>query len=350
MATEEQPSSAGRHRPGLRRLSADQIGKAINETEKQVNSIMLAFIGAAAFCVLSLLTPDSALLGGSDKVNVPLAGPVSFVGFIIIGPAVLIVLRIYLEIYIEHGKRLARVARLVAAKRDPTLLSSQNTFLRIAFGLVLSLLLPLTLFMFAWKAAVFPAWGAGLFCVAAAVIAGHAMLARHRVYFWRSRVLLSVCVAILAAGAIGLGPRRPFNLFRANLSGQWLVGDDLSDANLHVANLSHADLSRADMGGAVLVDANLSGADMNGAILVGANLIGANLIGANLSGADLIAVDLTGADLTGANLDGANLRYARNLTQSQLDQALCGKEAQLPPGLTVKPCPEPAAVPPTARP
>ena len=76
---------------------------------------MLAFVGAAAFCVLSLLTPDSALLGGSDKVNVPLAGPVSFVGFIIIGPAVLVVLRVYLEIYIEHGKRLARVARLVPA-------------------------------------------------------------------------------------------------------------------------------------------------------------------------------------------------------------------------------------------
>jgi hypothetical protein len=208
------PYTHWRHRQGLRRLSADQIGKAINETDKQVNSIMLAFIGAAAFCVLSLLTPDSALLGGSDKVNVPLAGPVSFVGFIIIGPAVLVVLRVYLEIYIEHGKRLARVARLVPAKRDPTLLSSQNAFLRFAFALVLSLLLPLTLLMFAWKAAVFPVWGAGLLCVAAAVIAGHAMLPLHRVSWW-SRMLLSASVAILAGGAmLGFGlPRRSFDLF-----------------------------------------------------------------------------------------------------------------------------------------
>jgi hypothetical protein len=126
MATAEQPWIAGRHRQGLRRLSPDQIGKAINETEKQVNSIMLAFIGAAAFCVLSLLTPDSALLGGSDKVNVPLAGPVSFVGFIIIGPAVLIVLRIYLQIYIEHGKRLTRVARLVPATHETSALPSED--------------------------------------------------------------------------------------------------------------------------------------------------------------------------------------------------------------------------------
>jgi hypothetical protein len=39
MAAAEQPSSAGRHSPGLRTLSPDQIGKAINETEKQANSI-----------------------------------------------------------------------------------------------------------------------------------------------------------------------------------------------------------------------------------------------------------------------------------------------------------------------
>jgi hypothetical protein len=77
-----------RSRRGLSRLSPEAIGKAINETDKQVNGIMLAFVGAAAFCVLSLLTPDSALLGSSEKLNVPLAGPVSFVGFIIIGPTV----------------------------------------------------------------------------------------------------------------------------------------------------------------------------------------------------------------------------------------------------------------------
>jgi hypothetical protein len=39
-----------RSRRGLSRLSPEAIGKAINETDKQVNGIMLAFIGATAFC------------------------------------------------------------------------------------------------------------------------------------------------------------------------------------------------------------------------------------------------------------------------------------------------------------
>jgi hypothetical protein len=248
------------------------------------------------------------------------------------------VLRVYLQIYIEHGKRLARVARFVPANRDPTLLSSQNTFLRIAFALVLSLLLPLTLSLFAWKAGVFPIWGSGLLCVAAAVIAGHVMLRFHGVS-WRTKVLLSVGVAllavtILAGGAeLGLGPpRRSFDLFRANLSGQWLVFDDLSGANLGDAKLSGATLAYAILDGANLIGADLSGANLSQASLSGADLGAANLTNANLSWADLRDAHLNQANLSGANLSGPYLG------QKELDQA-CGTEVKLPPGLTVKPCP-----------
>jgi hypothetical protein len=222
---------------------------------------------------------------------------------------------------LSTAKRLARVARLVTAKRDPILLSSQNAFLRIAFALVLSLLLPLTLLMFAWKAAVFPVLGAGLFCVAAAVIASHTMLALRR-FSWRARGLLSVSVAILAGGAmLGLGlPRRSFDLFHANLSGQWLPGDDLRGAYLTFADLSHADLSTANLSGADLSYTNLSGADLSYT-----NLRDANFRRANLSG-----VDLRAANLSGAKFDG----------QRQLDEA-CGPPAILPEGLTLKkPCPD----------
>jgi uncharacterized protein YjbI with pentapeptide repeats len=74
----------GRKRKGLRKLSADLISKAIDETNAQVTRIGLTLLGAAAFCVLSLFTPDVALLGliapvgGSEKINVPLTGPVGF--------------------------------------------------------------------------------------------------------------------------------------------------------------------------------------------------------------------------------------------------------------------------------
>ena len=64
--------STGRKRQGLRKLSPDLISKAIDETSAQVTRIGLTFLGTTAFCLLSLLSPDSALLGGSEKINVPL--------------------------------------------------------------------------------------------------------------------------------------------------------------------------------------------------------------------------------------------------------------------------------------
>jgi hypothetical protein len=72
--------------------------------------------------------------------------------------------------------------------------------------------------------------------------------------------------------------------------------------------------------------------------LSGAFLSGANLRGANLIGANLFLADLRGAFLRGANLIGAHLTGAKNLTQTQLDQA-CGMYVQLDPPLTIKPCP-----------
>ena len=54
------------------------------------------------------------------------------------------------------------------------------------------------------------------------------------------------------AGASFGPPHRPFNLFRANLSGQWLVKEDLRKANVRSANLSGANLSSANLSGANL--------------------------------------------------------------------------------------------------
>jgi uncharacterized protein YjbI with pentapeptide repeats len=88
----------------------------------------------------------------------------------------------------------------------------------------------------------------------------------------------------------------------ANLSGAYLRGAYLIDANLSGANLIGANLR-----GAYLIDANLSGANLIGANLSGAYLSGANLRDANLSGANLIGANLSGAYLSGANLIGTYL-------------------------------------------
>src|SRR5215472_3932925 len=89
--------SASAHR-GLRKLSPDVISKVIDETNAQATRIGLTFLGTTAFCLLSLLSPDSALLGGSEKIHVPFAGPVSFFGFMLLGPAVLIMLRLLADL------------------------------------------------------------------------------------------------------------------------------------------------------------------------------------------------------------------------------------------------------------
>jgi Pentapeptide repeats (8 copies) len=298
---------------GLRKLSPDLISKARDETATQVTRVGLTFVGTAAFCLLSLLSPDSALLGGSEKINVPLAGPVSFFGFMLLGPAVLIALRVYLQIYVEHSDRLDRLARSMSVVRAPTLVPLRNSLIRLFSGLTFYFLLPVTMLLFAWKAAVFPAWGAALFAVAAAVIASHVMLPFSR-FSWRSRGLLSVGAAIIAAGVmLGFGPpHRPPDLFRANLSGQYLVDEDLRKAMLIHANLRDANLSRANLSDAWLALANLSGADLSDA-----NLRGALLTWANLSGADLSRVNMAGANLSDAvNLPRGNW-MARAATQAQ---------------------------------
>jgi uncharacterized protein YjbI with pentapeptide repeats len=320
------PRSTTRRR-GLRKLSPDLISKARDETATQVTRIGLTFLGTAAFCLLSLLSPDSALLGGSEKINVPLGiGPVSFVGFMLLGPAVLIALRVYLQIYVEHSMRLDRLVCSLSTVRAPTLVPLDNRLIRLVSVVIFYGLLPVAILLFAWKAAAFSAWGLGLFSVAVAVIVSHVILPFSRLS-WRPKALLSVSAAIIAGGAmLGLGPPyRPFLLSRANLADQWLHGEQLREANLESANLSRADLSSANLRSADLRSANLRGANLSHADLRSANLSGAELFDADLSGAQLLranvgGVDLRGARLSGAGLSGANLPGA-NLNSADLSGA-----------------------------
>jgi hypothetical protein len=238
------PPLTGR-RHGLRKLSPDLISKASDETASQVTRILLTFVGTATFCLLSLSLSDRALLTGKvDSITVPFAGPVSFSGFLVLGPIVLIVLPIFLQIYVEHSVRLDRIAGHMPVVRAPTLLPLQNPLIRFFSGIAFWLLLPLTMILFAWQGAI-----AGLLpvpvCLAAGVIIAHGMLPLRKVS-WRSRALFSMGAAIFAGVVLLLfGPtiRRPFFLDCANLSAEVLTGRDLANAHLSFSNLSGADLS-----------------------------------------------------------------------------------------------------------
>jgi len=123
------------------------------------------------------------------------------------------------------------------------------------------------------------------------------------------------------------------DLVQASIPGADLSGADLSRVDLRVANLRNARLDTAQLAGA-----HLSGADLRSVDLSSVDLRYANLGGADLRGAYLSSALLGDADLSDADLDNV-----RALTQTQLDQA-CGTNAKnLPPGLTLKPCPPPPA-------
>jgi hypothetical protein len=315
-------------------LSPELIGKARDDTAGQVTRILLTFVGTAMFCVLSLLTPDSALLAGNEKLNVPLAGPVSFFGFILLGPTILIAQRVYLQIYLEHARRLDRLLRRVTAPRAPTLMPLENPLLRIVGSLAFYLLLPGVMFMFTWKAAVFPAWGTFLLCVTVAVSVFHAMIPFNALP-WRFRSLLSGGATILIVSILantGWHPQRPFNLFRANLTDQWLTGANLAGANLAFANLARANLERVNLQRGNLTHANLTDAN-----LTAATLRDADLRDADLSGTIFFSRSTVGA--SGAtDLRGADLRGVRNLRQEELGLACTSSETRLPPGLFGRRC------------
>jgi uncharacterized protein YjbI with pentapeptide repeats len=129
------------------------------------------------------------------------------------------------------------------------------------------------------------------------------------------------------------------NLTGANLSGADFVIVYLNNANLYNADFSEANFSATSFNNADLRTANLSKAklgeaNLSKAKLGEANLSGADLSGANLSGADLSGANLSGANLSGANLYKADLSGAQKLTQQQLDQVYTCIRAILPEGLT----------------
>ena len=123
-------------------------------------------------------------------------------------------------------------------------------------------------------------------------------------------------IAQLRKGLAAWGAwRGEYRGIRPDLSGAYLSGADLQQANLtmahlEVADLRQANLTMADLAGATLTLADLSGANLWGAKLKGADLSSATLRGANLRGADLRLANLGGADLEGADLTGAQLEFA----------------------------------------
>jgi hypothetical protein len=102
------------------------------------------------------------------------------------------------------------------------------------------------------------------------------------------------------------------SLIGVHVSGAYLQGLRLEQAQARRAIFAEADLRDADFQRASLPDADLHSANLRGANLRDCNLAGARLDDADLVGADLAEADLSGVALDRADLREANLEHLKN--------------------------------------
>lgn len=374
--------------------SDDQLIDNLTTTAVVIGRLLLTMATLGVLSALILGYPDSYLLTTTHTVSVPFAGPTSFKTVLIVLPLLLLGVRIYLEVYLSHWRKLEtlRIGREVPV---PDLVSPlRHPLLKGVSWLVLYPLPPAAIGLLAYQAAVFWEWAMVLASVS---LVSAVFLATMAVGRRPSKLTISLSAFVLLAVAIVIDSRwglertfhRSFQLELANLESAVLARGDfrgadlrnasLANANLSYANLSQANMLRTDMSGATLTEsdlsrANLGGANLASAVLTSADLTEATLSGANLANSILFLSDLTRAkllrtNLSGAALDSANLTEAVlwlppdqvdsvllglldkvlpssgdpmdfspvGLLQSQLDAA-CGEGTLLPPGMTIGAC------------
>ena len=104
-----------------------------------------------------------------------------------------------------------------------------------------------------------------------------------------------------------------------NLEGAFLLGADLSKADLRWANLSDAALVWCNLDGASLAHTDLSKSKLNQASLERTNFRSAILDGASLEYSRVVDADLSGASLKGVSLGGVFLSPLTKLDGVQWD-------------------------------
>jgi hypothetical protein len=131
--------------------------EVVRESHKQysetLNRTMLALLGAALFCVLTALgSADKSLLAADSTIKVPFAdAPMSFLGFIVVAPFLLIILLLYLHIFYgywltcEWERQCLNQQLRPPIEAIPTLFSLPAVTPRVLTGFIFYWLVPLVL-------------------------------------------------------------------------------------------------------------------------------------------------------------------------------------------------------------
>jgi hypothetical protein len=325
---------------------------------------MLTLLGLAFFCLMTTFgTPDISLLMAGTAIRLPYADvPVSFLGFLIAAPLLLIVIVIYLHVFVAYGRQLEDVYHIIGGveqklfktfptDRLPTIFNLNLPIARVLTAFIFYWLVPLTLGTITWKAMARPEWGLPMGATTVVVTFGLVFLQIRRCpeakrWWWNLPRWITLGMLCALSFFVIWQPslvHRPLDLYRANLEGAWLPNADLRGANLERANLQKAklkgaDLRRARLGWTKLEKAELILAKLQKADLSHANLRHASLELANLREATLFRTDfsearlmladfqraaLESAKFRKANLMGSNFENA-DLTDAALDETVFG--------------------------
>ncbi len=341
----------------------DWLFENITEASKNARSIFILYVGSLAYCVLTVFTTPDERIFFNQPARLPIINlDVSFNGFVILAPLLIIFLFIYFQLYLNKLKRLVDKLKSDYAPEEmrvyPWMINfadelesgligkSQRFIVNFTLWWFLPGILMLLAFWNVKKQDPVLSYLLGFLPIIGTFIV---------ITFWnhyepsqdifksKSKVVLAFTVLLFEIFLLVVVIPRTLNgtfleidlrgykfTEGINLKGARLAGADLRDAILKRADLRGADLRHVNLEGATLTRADLSGANLEGAnlhlaILDTANLSGldlrqVNLEGAKLKGANLQRVDLRGtvlrdadlrfAHLDSANLEGANLRLA----------------------------------------
>ncbi len=314
---------------------ADVVKMLHESHSKAINKTMLSLLGVGLYSLLAVVgSPDKSLIATNSSIQTPLVGTsISFIGFLIVSPFLLVILTVYLHIL--YGKWLRLETKRADLNKEPaktgeptiesvpTIFSYSDRLPRFVTTVIFYWFVPLILCIMAYKAFALKELIRPMFYVASLVTLSLLFLRINRCppkkRFWRNAprwILL-----VLLGAFMGYFPsvsdsfRRPLNLQREDLHDAWLqgldlTGADMSNANLKGANLSGAILQKAHLDEANLLDADLRTTKLQGASLNKANLQKAKLTFANFEEADLTLATFTGSTLQETNFQSADVRYA----------------------------------------
>ncbi|MEO1042240.1 MAG: pentapeptide repeat-containing protein [Pseudomonadota bacterium] len=313
----------------LAAVSDEKLEAALEKTAATVQQLTLTLLVVSAFAVSVAGTPDIALLLPDSAISVPTLGGMPLRVALIVAPIVLVAVRIYLQLYVNHWRHLNRVAKARDLERPVTMSPMRDGLLRVGTIGIRYALVPGAMAVIAWKALGDPIpLGYAVAMATVFVTLAHVIqdLPTKRFVWIPALILLGLGVLAISEPGQRHFFHRPLDLRYADLSRRVLNKADLRGADLELATLANSQLRFANLTDAYLVEATLTDAylveaTLTDAYLEGANLTDADLGHANLTDADFVFANLTDAYLGGAILTDAYLSRA-TLTDAHLGGAI----------------------------